>query len=118
MTYRAWGVIASGVIGVVGMGCGSVSSPATPDGAVDASVVDTSAGDASVIVDGPVARCAPTPANLVARWRADAMAPTDDTGSFLGTPMGSPGYAPGKHGSAFALDGAHDGFTVQDRRRP
>jgi concanavalin A-like lectin/glucanase superfamily protein len=106
MTYGAWGVV---IGGVVGLGCGSVSSRATPDGGVDATTVDAGAR-----VDGPVARCAPTPANLVARWRADAMAPTDDTGSFLGTPLGSPGYAPGKHGSAFALDGAHDGFTVQD----
>jgi hypothetical protein len=88
MKQQGWcpAVISCVVVAIAG--CGSVSEPDAP--------------------------CAATPANLVARWRADAMAPTDDQGNFLGVPMGHPGYAAGKHGSAFQLDGVADAFTVQD----
>jgi len=50
------------------------------------------------------ATCVPTPAGLAARWRGENVT-ADDKGLFDGTAHGSLAYTPGRHGSAFLLDG-------------
>jgi hypothetical protein len=81
--------------------CGQVAGKATPDAPIDGSR-DTS-------VDAP--SCVTSPASVRARWRADGN-PSDDTGVFGGTAVGSLGYAPGKHGMAFSFDGVSAAVTA------
>jgi hypothetical protein len=49
--------------------------------------------------------CAPSPANLLARWRGELNA-QDATGAHGGSTVGATSYTPGRHGNAFLFDGA------------
>jgi hypothetical protein len=100
-------------IAAVGLGCGSVSSNQSQDGAppVDASgsdggMADTGTPDTGSTDGGPIdsRACVASPPGLQARWRGD-MNTNDDTGVFNGTGHGNLEYTPGRHGSAFLLDG-------------
>lgn len=84
--------------------CGNASK--TPDARVIDSPAIDSASDSPGDVrstDGPT--CAPTPAFLGGRWRAE-MNTTDDTGNSTATTLGTLGYTPSDHGYAFSLDGS------------
>jgi len=73
----------------------------------------------SEIVDGPTdagldaATCARPPVGLAARWRGEANT-NDDTGLFEGTAHGALAYAPGRHGTAFLLDGTTAYVTADE----
>lgn len=84
--------------------CGQVSDHRAP---VDAAGADAIAPDVTV------ASCAPTPAGLAARWRGD-MTMQDDLGRYNGAAVGQTAYAPGRHGSAFALNGTDALISIVD----
>lgn len=85
--------------------CGDVEDDVL-DGApqVDAVTLDASA-DAAL--------CLASPTGLAARWRGDQNT-DDDSGLYAGLAAGGLGYGPGRHGSAFLLDGIDDA-VVADR---
>jgi hypothetical protein len=85
---------------VVVVGCGSVKAVDVDGGSVDAS----SGADASIDAEPRGPTCYPAPAGLAARWRGEDDA-KDHQGLFDGTAHGSVAYTPGRHGSAFLLDG-------------
>src|SRR5437764_1334327 len=102
MRWAPWGC------GLFVAACGSVA--ATPD--AKPVVVDAPIGaDAPPGIDA--ATCAPAPAGLAARWRGENNA-NDDQGLFNGTVNGNIAYTPGKHGSAFLLDGSTAYITADD----
>lgn len=79
---------------------------------------DASPGiDSHVSVDGPTTdavTCAANPIGLEGRWRGE-MNTNDDTMAHNGTAVGTNlGYAPGKHGFAFLLDGTTNVIAVDD----
>lgn len=89
-------------IAVLGLlaACGSVSGK-TPDAAVTRDSAADAHGDAGP--DAPT--CAAKPASLAARWRGE-MDASDSLNNYNGTTVGNITFTPGKHGSAFLLDGA------------
>jgi hypothetical protein len=93
-------------VALVVAGCGSVADK-KPDAAVQRDApVDTPS------IDGRT--CAANPTGLVARFRGE-MNVTDDLGTTTATAHGATlGYAPGKHGYAFLLDGSTNVITVDD----
>jgi len=77
--------------------CGDVSPPAGDD--EDAQPPDAVAQPPDAVT------CVPTPPGLGARWRGENNT-ADDRGLFDGTAHGALAFTPGRHGSAFLLDGA------------
>jgi hypothetical protein len=76
-----------------------------------------SAGDARFIL--PVFESVTAPAGIIGWWRAEGNA-QDAIGTGHGTLRGGAGFAPGKVGQAFSLDGADDCVEIPDApaRRP
>lgn len=55
--------------------------------------------------------CVQSPAQLRARWRAESNG-DEETGAHGATALGGAAYGPGRHGSAFDLDGVDDLLTA------
>lgn len=89
----------------VAAGCGSVGSHATAD--AGASDTDGATADAMVLP------CAPTPAGISARWRAEAST-NDDVGTYNGVQVGHLAYTSGRHGAAFMLNGTDALVSIDD----
>lgn len=86
--------------------CGSVGDKAKQDAPDRDTAVDTTT------IDGRT--CAANPTGLALRYRGE-MNLTDDLGTTTATAHGATlGYAPGKHGFAFLLDGSTNVITVDD----
>jgi Concanavalin A-like lectin/glucanases superfamily/Immunoglobulin domain/Immunoglobulin I-set domain len=68
---------------------------------------------ATLAVDTNLPVCVPAPAGLVSRWSAEGTA-ADSVGSNHGQLKNGAGFAPGKVGLGFALDGVDDFVLVPD----
>jgi len=94
---RVWWILLGSVCA-----CGAVSHEMA---SIDAPVVDGPGAD--------VLTCAPTPANLAARWSGENST-SDDKGLFQGTPHGQFAYTQGRFGSAFLFDGTSAYMTADN----
>ncbi len=100
-------------VAVVLAGCGSVSGMD-----IDARPADSPATD-SPDIDAPIDSSIDAPpcvtlTGTVGRWRGEQNT-SDSAGTYNGNSIGANfGYTPGKHGSAFLLDGVDDGVTIDD----
>jgi hypothetical protein len=88
--------------------CGSAPANNAQDASAshDGSAIDAAGSDGS--------GCVATPQGLGGRWRAE-MNTTDDTGNSTSTVAGANlTYMPGRHGSAFELDGTTTAIEIDD----